>query len=327
MLDIAKVRPNGYRAASLFAGAGGSSLGYRLCGFKIVYASEFVPTAREVYEANAAPSTLIDGRDIRDVDPLKVLKTLRLAPGDLDVLDGSPPCSSFSSAGNREADWGATKKYSDTTQRTDDLFFEYVRFIKAMQPRVFVAENVSGLVKGTAKGIFLKVLAAMKACGYRVEAQLLDAQWLGVPQARQRLIFIGVRNDLGLDPVFPRPLPYRYSVREALPHIIRQGDNGPFGTSGMRSSLHPSPTIGSEPRAGNARARTQRVETVDGERSLTIDELKALCSFPADFKLSGDYVKDWERLGRAVPPTMMRAIATEVLGVLRAATKPAARVS
>ena len=102
------------------------------------------------------------------------------------------------------------------TQRTDDLFFEYARLLKGLLPKCFVAENVSGLVKGVAKGYFLEILAALKGSGYRVEAGLLDAQWLGVPQTRQRLIFVGVREDLGLPPAFPRPLPYRYSVREAL---------------------------------------------------------------------------------------------------------------
>jgi DNA (cytosine-5)-methyltransferase 1 len=89
-----------------------------------------------------------------------------------------------------------------------------------------VAENVSGLVKGVAKGYFLEILAKLKACGYRVGCKVLDAQWLGVPQARQRTIFVGVREDLGKEPVFPKPLAYRYSLREALPWIVR-GKYGP----------------------------------------------------------------------------------------------------
>jgi DNA (cytosine-5)-methyltransferase 1 len=93
---------------------------------------------------------------------------------------------------------------------------------------VFVAENVSGLVKGTAKGYFIEILRELRACGYRVRAKLLDAQSLGVPQARQRLIFVGVRGDLGLDPAFPSPLPYRYSIRDVMPWIRRiNGRTGP----------------------------------------------------------------------------------------------------
>ncbi|MCZ7641411.1 MAG: DNA cytosine methyltransferase [Verrucomicrobia bacterium] len=78
---------------------------------------------------------------------------------------GSPPCASFSTAGKREKHWGKAKPYSDTVQRTDDLFFEYIRLIEGLKPRVFVAENVSGLVKGVAKGYFLEILARLKACG------------------------------------------------------------------------------------------------------------------------------------------------------------------
>lgn len=227
MEAIRKIKPNGLKAISTFSGCGGSSLGYRMAGFRILWVNEFVKAARESYAANAAPRTIIDDRDIRDVDPLEVLKTVGLEPGELDLLDGSPPCASFSTAGKRQKGWGKSKKYSDRTQRSDDLFFEYVRFLDAMRPKVFVAENVSGLVKGVAKGYFKKILAAMKEAGggYEVEAKLLDAQWLGVPQQRQRIIFIGVRKDLGLKPAHPKPLPYRYSIRDALPWLgaVAQG--------------------------------------------------------------------------------------------------------
>jgi DNA (cytosine-5)-methyltransferase 1 len=245
MADIARVRPNGLKVISTFAGCGGSSLGYRMAGFKVLWASEFVDAARVVYEANAAKGTVVDGRDIRKVDPLAVLKTVGLKPGELDVLDGSPPCASFSTAGKRAEHWGQSKKYSDKVQRTDDLFFEFVRFLKAMQPKAFVAENVSGLVKGTAKGYFLEILAAMKAAGYRVEARLLDAQWLGVPQTRQRIIFVGTRVDLKVNPAFPKPLPYRYSVRDAIPWIVATGGIRATGFAGdsMVPGSQPAPTI------------------------------------------------------------------------------------
>jgi DNA (cytosine-5)-methyltransferase 1 len=101
-------------------------------------------------------------------------------------------------------------------QRDDDLFLEYARLVEEIQPRVFVAENVSGLVKGVAKGYFKIILARLEDAGYKVVAKLLDAKWLGVPQSRQRLIFVGVREDLGLEPAHPKPLPYYYSIRDAI---------------------------------------------------------------------------------------------------------------
>lgn len=367
MAEIAKVKPNGLKVISTFAGCGGSSLGYRMAGFKVLWASEFIDAARKVYEENAAPGTVVDGRDIRLVDPLAILRALGVKPGELDVLDGSPPCSSFSTAGKREEHWGKSKKYSDKEQRTDDLFFEYVRFIKAIKPRAFVAENVSGLVKGTAKGYFLEILAAMKACGYRVEARLLDAQWLGVPQARQRIIFQGIRDDVDAVPTFPTPLPYRYSVREALPDLdgeVVQGPEVDQRNEGRKLSNRPAPTVV----AGDSKKRTPRQFLVEVEtdiskqaigreydklnpgqasekyfslvradasepcptvtaaggmnsgiacvvhptekRKFSIAELKRICAFPDDFALTGSYAQQWERLGRAVPPLMMKAIAS-----------------
>src|SRR5262249_2606738 len=103
---------------------------------------------------------------------------------------------------------------------------------------------VSGLVKGAAKGYFLEILGALKGCGYQVQAKLLDAQWLGVPQVRQRLIFQGVRADLGLDPAFPKPLPYRYTVADALPWIkaVRWDGKGSFKPL-VRSGQDPAMTI------------------------------------------------------------------------------------
>jgi DNA (cytosine-5)-methyltransferase 1 len=238
MDDIRAIPWNGFNAISTFSGGGGSSTGYRMAGFRVLWASEFIDAARETYRANKAPYTIVDGRDIRQVTAEDILTAIKMQPGELDLFDGSPPCASFSTAGKREAGWGKVKKYSDKEQRTDDLFFEYIRLLRGLRPKTFVAENVSGLVKGTAKGYFIEIMRELKASGYRVSCKVLDAQWLGVPQARQRTIFVGVRDDLGIDPAHPKPLPYRYSVREALPWI--RGIDGPMPTiqagAGARTS-------------------------------------------------------------------------------------------
>ena len=229
MTEIAELSWNGFNAISTFSGCGGSSLGYKMAGFKVLWASEFIPEAQKTYRANHK-ATILDTRDIRKVKPEEILARTGMVKGEIDLMDGSPPCASFSTAGKREAGWGKVKKYSDTTQRTDDLFFEFTRLLTGVQPKVFVAENVSGLVKGTAKGYFLEILAALKACGYRVKCKVLDAKWLGVPQSRQRTIFVGVRNDIRFDPVHPEPLSYQYTVRDALPWIVRavQDPRGQF---------------------------------------------------------------------------------------------------
>jgi DNA (cytosine-5)-methyltransferase 1 len=275
MAEIAEIPPCGFSVASFFAGAGGSSLGYRMAGFRVRYANEFVPIAQESYRANMAEGTV-------------------LGQGELDVLDGSPPCQAFSTAGRREKGWGKDRAYEHgAAQRNEDLFFEFVRLRDGIMPRTFVAENVSGLVKGVAKGYFLEILRELKR-GYRVEARLLDAQWLGVPQARQRLVFVGVREDLVLDPAFPEPLPHRYSVREALPWIGR-AVSGRLGTGYKRPPVElakPSPTIMA------SGAEQQRFEITDHSK-VEARKIGTRDSVPENVaaSLEGYAIeKEWDRL-------------------------------
>lgn len=361
---------NGYNVVSTFSGTGGSCLGYRMANYRVLWANEFIPAAQESYKANH-PHSILDTRDIRKVQPQEILHATQLERGEIDIFDGSPPCASFSTAGKREAAWGKVKDYSDTKQRVDDLFFEYVRLLNGLQPKVFVAENVSGLVKGTAKGYFLEILKELKACGYVVEAKLLDAQWLGVPQARQRLIFVGIRNDLveryEVKPIHPSPLPYRYTVREALPWIVnikhggfahnwkdantpsptivqsdsttsptaylssggyvetesdiskyaigaewdklRQGEQSDKYFQLVKPSLNnPCPTITQRGDDNTVASVTHPTE----KRKFSIAELKRICAFPDDFVLTGTYAQQWERLGRAVPPIMMKMVAQTI---------------
>lgn len=326
MHEIQNLPWNGFTVASTFSGCGGSSTGYRMAGFKVLWASEFIDAARDAYKANCAPYTVVDGRDIRKVQAKDILEAARIGVGELDLFDGSPPCASFSTAGKREKGWGKVKKYSDKEQRTDDLFFEYSRLIRGLQPKTFVAENVSGLVKGTAKGYFLEILKELKSCGYRVSCKVLNAQWLGVPQARQRTIFVGVREDLNLDPIHPKPLPFQYSVKEAWQNL---SDDGPSFQkyklykhwqkclpNGNHSKLlnlkrlrwhEPSNTVCQT--WGNG---TAAITHPDKPIYPSIAQLKRICGFPDDFILTGTYAQQWERCGRAVPPVMMSHIAAAV---------------
>jgi DNA (cytosine-5)-methyltransferase 1 len=251
MDEIRALPWNGFNVVSTFSGCGGSSTGYRMAGFRVLYASEFVEAAQDAYRANMDPATYLDGRDIREVTAGDLLAAAGVGVGEIDLFDGSPPCSAFSTAGKLDGGWGKVKKYSDTKQRVDDLFFEFVRLIKATQPRVFVAENVAGLVRGVAKGYFLLILKALKECGYRVTAKVLNAAWLGVPQVRNRLIFVGVREDLPAVPVHPRPLPYQYIVRDALPYIGAQYDRQFFEGGVLLAADEPSPAITTGPTRGH----------------------------------------------------------------------------
>jgi DNA (cytosine-5)-methyltransferase 1 len=372
MQEIREIPWNGLTVASTFSGCGGSCTGYRMAGYRVVWANEFVPAAQESYRANMSPHCCLDPRDIKSIQPGEVLKVTGLQKGELDLLDGSPPCQAFSTAGQREKGWGKAKTYEHGAKQCNEtLFDEYIRLLRGLMPRTFVAENVSGLVKGTAKGYFLEILAALKASGYRVKCKVLDAQWLGVPQCRQRTIFVGVREDLNLEPVHPKPLLYQYSVRDALPWIDKAlhdtGGNNPArwaanvdimnrssptitnGIGGMNSchfkvvplppsrlksgaygvqDVHPDrpcPTVtiaspGNDLSVLVEDNRTCRTVTSDDsfgsrgvvKRKFIIAEVRRLCAFPDDFILCGSYTQQWERLGNAVPPVMMRAIAETI---------------
>lgn len=319
MAEISALPWNGYNVVSTFSGGGGSCTGYRMAGFKVLYANEFVEAAQDTYAANH-PSSYLDKRDIRTIQAQDILDIIKMSPGDIDIFDGSPPCSAFSTAGKREKGWGKTKNYSDGKEQVvDDLFFEYVRLLKGLRPKVFIAENVSGLVKGTAKGYFKMILAALKECGYRVEAKLLDAQWLGVPQVRLRVIFMGVREDLGIDPVHPTPLPYRYSLRDALSELEWYRAGGYFDR--WKSADEPYGTVPADGHrllySAYMSANGYVMDKAGDKRKLFIPEVKRLCSFPDDYILTGTEAQQWERCGRSVPPLMAKAIGLGALEVLR----------
>lgn len=334
MAEIEATEWNGHEVVSTFSGCGGSCLGYRMAGFRVLWASEFVPAAARVYKQNH-PDSVLDTRDIRDVDAEQILESIERERGEIDVLDGSPPCADFSAAGKKDEKWGEVKSYSDTEQRVDDLFFEYARLVDGLQPKTFVAENVMGLVRGKAKGYFKQILSALKSCGYNVRAKILDAAWLGVPQHRKRLFFVGVRDDLvesyGVRPVHPSPLPYQYTVRDALATLPDDRQQGvTLDGYAVHDRWYNCDDRGNHPKLFNLKrlrwsdpANTVCQTWAPGTAAITmpdepprypsIQELKRLQGFPDDFDLEGSTTEQkWERLARTVPPVMMQEIASEI---------------
>ena len=344
-MEAINALPKEYKVFSTFSGVGGSSMGYKMAGMNVIASVEFLDYQAATYRANH-PSTRVYEGDIRELDPQKIMQDLGIVKGELDVLDGSPPCSGFSTSGSREKGWGKKKKYGNTEQVVDDLFHEFARFLKAMQPKVFVAENVTGLIKGSAKGYFKEIFRALSACGYHVKAKVLCAKHYGVPQARERLIFIGVRNDLNIEPSYPVPnkksithqeawkdiiipenvneemvralLPYQNGMLGMLKKIPKNPKRVLFG-----SDFHPRGSYFNLSRlslyapactlmASHGNLGTSGACHPLHDRKLHIEELKAISSFPKDFKFIGDYNKQWEACGRSVPPLMMYEIAKHV---------------
>ncbi len=242
-----------FKVISTFAGGGGSSTGYRLAGGKVLVINEFVEEAQKTYAENY-PETVILPGDIKELTGKNFLDAAGVDEGEIDILDGSPPCSAFSVAGKlshnvheeeridlfgnvtiekvagKHSDgWGQTKNYSDgkMVENIEDLFFEFLRVAKDIKPKVIVAENVKGLTIGEAKEYFNKILNEFGNIGYEVCAQVLDSRYFGVSQTR--VIFIGVRHDvmakLGLNfmtisQIFPKPDADVIPVKDVMMDLV-----------------------------------------------------------------------------------------------------------
>ncbi len=313
---------------SLFAGCGGSSLGYKWAGYKELLAIDFDRNAVQTFELNF-PGVPAWERDVSKVTAKEVLQFCNIKKGDLDVLDGSPPCQGFSTAGRRQM--------NDDRNR---FFYEYARLVKGLQPKVFIAENVSGMIKGKAKGLFIEIIKHLKSLNYSVKCKVLNAKYYGVPQSRERVIFIGVRNDLKKEPVFPVPNRKVITVRQAIGDLNDEQDpetdhvwidESPQGRNTKTYPLalkarqgqkyagqqrrcywdRPSPTVTTGGMIGNPYLRSTNCHPLY-TRTFSILEYKRLCSFPDDFKIKGKTLQALKRFGNSVPPKMMQAIATTV---------------
>jgi DNA (cytosine-5)-methyltransferase 1 len=181
---------------SCFACGGGSTMGYKLAGFDVIGHNDIDKKMIEVYKENHKPKFSF----LESITTFAKRKDLPKELYELDILDGSPPCSSFSMAGNREKDWGKEKIFREgqELQVLDTLFFDFIDLAKELKPKVVVAENVSGLMMGNAKEYVKKIYIAFKEAGYelRIEPYLLDASTMGVPQRRRRVFFVAIRTDL-----------------------------------------------------------------------------------------------------------------------------------
>lgn len=323
--------PRTFTVISTFAGCGGSSLGYKWAGGKVLAAVEWDENAVATYRLNHHGTPVLH-RDIATVTAEELLTLTGLCPGELDIFDGSPPCQGFSTAGKRQID-----------DPRNSLFREYVRLLRGLQPKVFIMENVSGMVKGHMKHVFAICMRELKASGYTVKCQLMDAAYFGVPQHRQRVIFIGVRNDLGIAPSHPEPQTRAITVREAWQDVpddgtgnrvkpttkiwrnmrgVKPGSHEPAHFSHQR--LHyaqPCPTIR---KALNGIAHMQYWHPAE-HRVITVAECKRLSSFPDAFQFIGTPADVWSRIGNTVPPRFMQAIAEHVYSHILKTAEAAAR--
>lgn len=321
---LAPREPDAPTVISTFAGCGGSSLGYSMAGYRELLAVEWDNNAVETFRLNFPEVPVYHG----DIAALSVDECLRLAGvgvGELDVLDGSPPCQGFSTAGKRQID-----------DPRNSLFREYVRLLRGLRPRAFVMENVSGMVKGKMKLVFAETMRELKASGYRVSARLLNAMYFHVPQSRQRLIFVGVREDVGKEPSHPGAEARAVTVREAwvgLSETARDAQAAHEWTDakpGSKTLLSLQKTPQGSRLVGFTMARRLAWDEVSvtirtggvvpgypcsswpshptEHRGISTREAARLTSFPDAFVFT-DWRDGAKRIGNSVPPLFMRAIA------------------
>jgi len=309
-------------------------MGYKRAGCTIVAANDIDPEMAWHYKHNLKPPSYY-------LCPIGDLlkKDLPDELFNLDILDGSPPCSTFSMAGSREKAWGKNKKFREgqATQVLSDLFFDYLNLVEKLRPRVAIAENVKGMILGNAKGYTKLIMARFKEIGYRVQLFLLNAADCGVPQRRERVFFCAVRDDIKAKPLVLKPQHRWISAGEACDDLQeltvaekkdtkappcyvkwyastsegesfacakeRAGEKGSGFTSVKMSRTKPSPSLTSQ---------HQHTLHWQSPRLFTYREWKRLGSFPDDYHAKTDKIGKY-MIGMSVPPKMTEAVARAVI--------------
>lgn len=326
LADLKNIKKNGLKVFGTFSCGGGSSMGYKLAGYDLLGKCEIDPQMMKIYRKNHNPKYPFL-MDIRDFNKMENLPDELF---DLDIFDGSPPCSVFSIAGDREKAWGKEKAFREgqAKQSLDDLFFHYLDAVERLRPKIFVAENVKGMVSGNAKGYVKLVIERAKEIGYDVQLFLLNAATMGVPQRRERVFFIGRRKDLNL-------LPFKLSFNEP-PMVYKEFRSGHGARLKEISKLYKR-WVKRRPSDNNVRDITKRIEgkesnfnTILVKNSLVPPTLASgsvfvrydepyyiserdiilMQSFPLDYDFmdaSVQYV-----CGMSVPPVMMKKISEQI---------------
>lgn len=318
---------------STFACGGGSSMGYKRAGCEVIAANDIDPEMAWHYKLNIKPKHYF-------LCPIGDLLTKELPEElySLDILDGSPPCSTFSMAGSREKAWGKDKHFREgqAKQVLSDLFFDYLDLVGKLKPKVAIAENVKGMLIGNAKGYTKMVMARFKELGYRPQLFLLNSADCGVPQKRERVFFVAIRDDIKAPPLKLTPTHRWISAGEATSDLQ-------VLTANEKTETKPAPTDlkfwpGTKP--GNSYAdewlrlkgkasgftvvklhKQKPAPTItatdvsrhwDQCRKLTYREWKRLGSYPDDYQAKSDKIGKY-MIGMSVPPKMTEQVARAVI--------------
>lgn len=300
------------RVVSLFSGAGGLDLGFRMAGHNIVWANDIYEDAVHTYQKNIGNHIVL--ADINNVPANEI--------PDCDIVIGGFPCQGFSVAN--------TKRHIDDER--NELYKQLIRIIEAKMPMFFLAENVKGLTNLGKGEVFRMILSDFERLGYRVKYQILNAADYGVPQTRQRVIIIGIRGDVAWDYTFPvathsqkgeNGLPAWVSVSDALSELpdpdtkndvpnhtyskYKLNINGYIGHR-LLDPDKPAPTVTAR---GDNHGGVVILPHPNGKRRMSCRELASVQSFPIDYEFIGNNSSIYRQIGNAVPPLLAYAIAKE----------------
>lgn len=315
---------------SLFSSSGGSSLGYKRAGCDVIGAVDCAPEGYttallDTYRTNH--DTPLFEYDISELGGQTLLDSINRERGQLDILDGSPPCRPFTNSNTSET--------RDFNHKGQTLFGNYTRLIDEIEPRYFVAENVPALAQTDTRGYFKWLCDELRAAGrgYTLTVNKIEAHKLGSPHRRTRLIFVGSRNDQ----LHPDPVTYTHTttVREVLKGVENGADELEWARDKLQSSKNAAgytlltegdsldSVTGS---SGYTHTRlawdrpsqnpTSVIELVhpSENRYLTISELKRIMMLPDDYTLVADsFNKQWKAAIQCLPPVLMKTVAETII--------------
>lgn len=306
---------NGMRVFSCFSCGGGSTMGYKLAGYEVIGCCEIDPAMIDVYKKNHNPRFpfLSDVRKLREIPLPDELFAL-------DILDGSPPCSTFSMAGRREADWGRKKAFREgqAQQTLDDLFFHFIDLAERLQPKIVVSENVKGILAGNAKIYVRRIIEDFKRAGYDTQIFLLNGATMGLPQMRERVFFVSRRKDLQLPELVldfkEKPIPFgeisdntdthrdkMTPLMERYWNEAKAGESvGKFKALKKLDPIRPMNTI-----VAGTRHYHYKFKRVTNDRELCLGG-----SWPLDYDFNGQDAN--YLIGMSVPPLMMGKLAEQI---------------
>lgn len=327
LTDLEKIPKNGLKVFSCFHCGGGSSMGYKLAGYDVLGGVEIDPEMMLLYKTNHKPrhSFLMPIQEFNKIPNEKLPKELF----ELDILDGSPPCSSFSMAGSREKKWGKKGYFREgqAEQVLDDLFFHFIETARKLQPKVVVAENVKGLVIGNAKGYVKQIKEMFNHAGYDLQLFLLNAAFMGVPQRRERVFFIAQKKE-SFKPIEMKFNEKIISIKKAIEDIKNLRGKNQQSSINYKyykmckpgeafSKYHPKASLFqlkrldfSQP-APTITTSFQSLNCFQDEMTNLHDkQIMRLQSFPDDYDFCGKDVGYF--CGMSVPPIMMGRIAEHI---------------